>query len=235
MTTEPTPDTTAIAPKNTQEGKRMWPSATVASRVYDIANIFLVVSLVLGVVATALVVWMGAVKEAYSREEVAALGLKTAEANERAAKANEAAERERVERLKLEARLADRVLAPEAAGDLRALALRFPRGTKLDINIFGSSLEITNISGAIADALTAGGWVVRRWSASGGSVRGMVIGSDPAKTTTARAAGELAAILTAHGISASEYPYSGMPVPSMLLGPGEPMDAPIRLYIGSKQ
>lgn len=41
----------------------MWPSLDVASRIADMANIFFIGSLVVGVVSTILIVWMASVKE----------------------------------------------------------------------------------------------------------------------------------------------------------------------------
>lgn len=214
----------------------MWPSPSVAARVYDIANIALVVSLVVGVIATFLVVWMGAVKEKDSAKQLAALALQTAEANERAAKANEAAERERVERLKLEARLADRVLPEPALLELKAVAASFPKGTRIDIGTLGTGIEILVFAKSINAALTDGGWTVRQWSMTGGlAVRGVVIGTDQAKTATAKAGAKIVSVLVSYGVGAGEHPFAEMGEPSMRSGPDGPMDAPIRMYIGSKQ
>ena len=47
----------------------MWPSESGASRIYDCANVGLIFGLAIGVVSTALVVWMGKVKESYSEAE----------------------------------------------------------------------------------------------------------------------------------------------------------------------
>lgn len=63
----------------------MWPSEDLASRLYDLANWGLVIGLVIGVVSTAVVVWMGNVKEAYLRRQVATLNQSAASANERTA------------------------------------------------------------------------------------------------------------------------------------------------------
>jgi len=43
----------------------MWPSLPVANHIADLANIFFIGSLVVGVAATVLIVWMSGVKEAY--------------------------------------------------------------------------------------------------------------------------------------------------------------------------
>jgi hypothetical protein len=58
----------------------MWPSEHWASSLYDLANWGLVIGLVIGVISTVLVVWMGNVKEEYLRRDLAST-------NERAAKA----------------------------------------------------------------------------------------------------------------------------------------------------
>lgn len=66
----------------------MWPPLNVASRTSDVANIFLIASLIVGVISTFVIVRMGTVKEAYwdadrlsSQEKVASLELEIAEAN----------------------------------------------------------------------------------------------------------------------------------------------------------
>jgi len=56
----------------------MWPSEAIAARLYDIANIALIVVLIGGVIATSLVVWMGNVKEEYLKQHLADTQLETA-------------------------------------------------------------------------------------------------------------------------------------------------------------
>jgi hypothetical protein len=87
--------TIVMAPSGNQGGKRMWPSLPTANHIADIANWFLIASLVVGVVSTILIVWMAGVKEAYweqdrreSSERIAALDSETAKANAEAAQAN---------------------------------------------------------------------------------------------------------------------------------------------------
>jgi hypothetical protein len=63
----------AMALSGNQEGRLMWPSFDVASRLYDWANIFLIGALVIGAVSTVLVVWMGNIKEEYLRRNLATL------------------------------------------------------------------------------------------------------------------------------------------------------------------
>jgi len=74
-----------MADKSNQGGKGVWPSFETASRLYDVANFALIASLVVGVAATVLLVWMGNVKEGYLRRDVASAGERAATANERAA------------------------------------------------------------------------------------------------------------------------------------------------------
>ena len=79
-------------PENGNRGDiRMWPSEEWASRVYDWANLGLIVGLVIGVISTVLVVWMGNVKEAYLPKQVAETNKSAALANERAADAKKTA------------------------------------------------------------------------------------------------------------------------------------------------
>jgi len=82
----------------------MWPSEELASRLYNLANVGLIVGLVIGVVATILLVWMGNTKEIYLQKRVALANSAAAHANSSAAEANERAEnaRERAAELSLE-------------------------------------------------------------------------------------------------------------------------------------
>jgi hypothetical protein len=78
---------------------RMWPSEEWASKLYDWANFFLIAALVVGAASTALVVWMGNIKEEYSKRELA-------NANGRAAEAIQKAEEEHLARVRIEEKLA---------------------------------------------------------------------------------------------------------------------------------
>jgi uncharacterized membrane-anchored protein YhcB (DUF1043 family) len=60
-----------MADSPSQGGKRMWPSLKTAVLLYDLANIGLILGLILGVVSTVLVVWMGNVKEEHLNRELA--------------------------------------------------------------------------------------------------------------------------------------------------------------------
>lgn len=73
----------------------MWPSLKSAVLLYDLANIGLIIGLVVGVISTVLVVWMGNVKEEYlhrelanSRERTASLEKQSDESKVAISKAN---------------------------------------------------------------------------------------------------------------------------------------------------
>lgn len=78
----------------------------------------------MGFVSTVLVVWMGDTKESYLQPRLGAMTSSAAKANERAAQANKAAEQERIERLKLEAKLAPRRLTGEQRAAFGAMCGR---------------------------------------------------------------------------------------------------------------
>jgi len=114
----------------------MWPSLETASRVSDVANIALVCSPIVGVVATAMIVWMSSVKESYwendrrqSSEKIASLGSAVAEADARAAEANRKAEEERLARVKIEEKLAPRRLSPEQSERISTQMLEWAKNT----------------------------------------------------------------------------------------------------------
>ena len=58
----------------------MWPSFETAVRLYDAANMFLIGALVVGAIATVLVVWMGNVKEEHLRRDLANTNVRAEEA-----------------------------------------------------------------------------------------------------------------------------------------------------------
>jgi hypothetical protein len=83
----------------------MWPSEELASRLYDLANTGLIAGLVIGVVSTIFLVWMGNAKESHLQKRLADTNAIAALANERAAEANQKAEEERLARVKIEERM----------------------------------------------------------------------------------------------------------------------------------
>jgi len=104
---------------------KMWPSINVAVGLYDLGNIGLIIGLVIGVISTVLVVWMGNIKEEYlnrelavSRERTASLEKQSTESQAEIAKANAAAAQSLASAKQAEANLAGaNARAEEARAD----------------------------------------------------------------------------------------------------------------------
>jgi hypothetical protein len=126
--------TTPSADRGNQGGIGMWPSDETASRLYDLANGGLIVGLVLGVISTGLVVWMGNVKETYLRSRLADTNAMAALANERAAEATHKAEEERLARVKIEERMGGWKLEKDAQSRVTEKLVPFP-DTPFDLKV----------------------------------------------------------------------------------------------------
>lgn len=98
-------------------------------------------------------------------------------ANERAAAANATAERERLARLQLEARLADRVVT-EAQTSRLVAAFAPLKGHTVEVGIFGDNPDISRVANTILECLKRAGAEFRFFSPLGGAsgVRGVIIG-----------------------------------------------------------
>jgi hypothetical protein len=145
----------------------MWPSLPVANHIADVANIFFIGSLVVGVAATVLIVWMSGVKEAYwekdrteSAERVASLIVQgdqlrkdTAEANARALESQ----------LALEKFKAPRTLTPEQLNRVSERLKPFT-AVRFDTSIIPGDPEAMGFLVQIASALEKGGWVWVEWN-----------------------------------------------------------------------
>lgn len=147
-----------------------------ASIIYDWANTFLIGALVVGVVATGLVVWMGNIKESYLRRDISSAGKESARAHESAAKAeqaaaeaNEKAEKERLARVKIEEKLAPRGFSKE---QFRTIASQMSEwatlpGTEIkqDAAVFSvsNSFESASLADQIAAVLKEAGWNINRF------------------------------------------------------------------------
>jgi len=99
-----------------------------------------------------------------------------AEAQREAASANETAERERLARLQLEARLADRVISPDQR--LRITAVFAPmKGQTVDVVFSGDTPEVSRTADAIIGCISAAGVLVNLFHPmQGGGAQGVVIG-----------------------------------------------------------
>lgn len=168
--------------------------------------------------------------------KVSAAEAQIAEANRAAAEANATAEKERLARLQLEARLADRTLSPDGKKALGSIASSLPKGTRVDFLVFGQALEAANLAQSIRQCLVAAGMVGRVWNAvGGGSVGGVLIGIRPkADSTIAQAGSDIAATLNASAIASQVWNWSDLPLDGPRVGPADPLDAPIVILVGGK-
>jgi hypothetical protein len=165
--------------------------------------------------------------------------LSIAKANADAASANETAEREKLARVQLEARLADRTLTLEGLNTLYALAKSMPN-ERLDICTLGNNIEETQIARLIGGPLKVAGWKVRIWQiANGASGRGILMGtSATASANDLEAESKLLNFLNTHGVPTIEHRYDELLAAAnsgIRGGVGEAVDAPILMMIGNKQ
>jgi hypothetical protein len=171
-----------------------------------------------------------------ARKNAEGFQLQIARANDRAAAANETAERERLARLQLEARLADRTLTAAQQDTLVSRLTRF-HGIVVDAIIWGDSAEIQTISGLILDSMTKAGWKVQSGQAVGGgaAVRGILVGTRTgADAATGKASDALIIALQSAGLSAGPWPFDELKPPMATMNSGFTGTAPIRIFVGSK-
>jgi hypothetical protein len=97
-------------------------------------------------------------RDAVQQAEIARLSKDTADANARAAEANQKAEEERLARVKLEERIAARTLSPEQQSRISA-KLKVFKLERADISWYPDSFEATIFASQIEAALKAAGWL----------------------------------------------------------------------------
>lgn len=202
----------------------MWPSEEMASRIYNLANWFLIASLVVGVVSTALIVWMGKVKDGYFRIALANAQGIAAQANDRAA-ANEKeaarltkeAEDERTARVELESKVAWRSLSKQARFEMASHLAKFS-GEPALVSYNPEDIEAASFASDIAATLHEARWDVFDAMAVLGMREGPVpFGTNPQLDTgvhvwatddenSRKAAAALAAQLSSRGFDAVMSP-----------------------------
>lgn len=146
----------------------MWPPLETAVKLFDNANMVLIASLVIGVLATCIVVWMGNVKEDYLKHDLAATNERAAQANERAARLEkeaaalkESAEAERLARVKIEERIAWRRVGPTLYKRFLKELTPFA-GSIINLNPLGNGDPETGIfTEDIAKLMRAAHWEVQ--------------------------------------------------------------------------
>lgn len=127
-------------------------SVEFAERVFSWAHWFLLGALVVGLIATYAVVVSGNIKEAYLKRGIAEAGQRAAEADARAAEANRKAEEERLERLKLEAKIAPRRLNTDQQRAIAA-ALKSFSGRKVMVKSYAQDVEAAILGKQIIESL----------------------------------------------------------------------------------
>jgi hypothetical protein len=152
----------------------MWPSLPVANHIADLANIFFIGSLVVGVASTVLIVWMANVKEGYweharqdSEERIASLTaqgeeakatLGVAQADIVKATAKIAEANERTENLRKQNLLLEKAVAPRLLEQVRtAKALKPFADTRYLIKA-AHDTEARRTAGQIEFMLVQAGW-----------------------------------------------------------------------------
>jgi len=151
-----------------KKGQAMEMSIEFAEKVFNWANMAFVSSLVVGVVATVLIILTANVKEAGLKRELSAAKVEVgnatvdvAKANERAAEANLKAETERIERLKLEARLAPRNLTLAQQARIREHVKQFAPQPFMFVS-YQDDKEVRGLLFMIGRALLDAGWEGRQ-------------------------------------------------------------------------
>ena len=234
----------------------MWPSLATANHIADLANIFFIGSLVVGVISTVMIVWMANVKEGHwerarqdSEERIAVLAtqgdeakaaLGTAQAD--IAKANaqiaEANARAVEAKLALEKFKAPRVLTDAQAVRVGAKLKQFG-SEPVDLFLYSESAENVRLIGPISFAVNTSGRATRIWHVFGGAFFGVLVQVRKDAPENVRRAGEaLLNALKAEGIFTNrQTDFSIEDWPQNTAGPQTPAlseRAPIRVLVGNK-
>lgn len=147
----------------------MWPSEKLASILYNWANAVLIVGLVVGAISTVLITWMGNVKEAYLRRDLAALEIGVANARKAQAEAERAL-------LELQERIRPRNLSEKQATDFVEALRELPGGT-VDLGFSGSGGdESFNFAKTFVPLFKQAGWRIRNEASLAGHFDIQVIG-----------------------------------------------------------
>lgn len=169
----------------------------------------------------------------------AAQAAEIAQANARAAEANQKAEEERLARVKIEQRLAPRQLLQEDA--LKISKALDSYSTTIFILAFGDSPEIVRFAHQLAAALKEGGCKVGVYGAIGGAdFTGVLVSPARGIKEVATISSALVGILTAAGFEATVYesfdPKDTGNLPAMV-GPDDAprvSDSSLRIFVGAK-
>jgi len=170
---------------------------------------------------------------------IAEANERAATAEQRAAEANRAAEQERLERVKLEAKIAPRFLSREER-EVLSSRIRSAQVKLVDLFLYGSTPEIVRLSRQLAEALTSANWNVQVWNVYGNAaVAGIAISVvDTADPNTSASAELLLTALDEAGLDVITRTWLDREgsKPQGIIGPvWDPTKAaPIRIHLGVK-
>lgn len=213
---------------------------SAASALLGYANGLLILGTIAVLIGTIGAIWMGSAKEHFANERISANEVETARAKEAAAVANQKAEAERVERLKLELKLAPRMLTGPAATVFAQTLTLVVHGIAVDVVSYeGMGTDVAQLSQQIAAALRAARATANVITPGGGAavVNGVLV-----RTAADASAKEVAAIgpivtaLNQAGIAAAPYqPYPANEPPAPFYnGPPGGAHAKLRILVGAK-
>lgn len=219
-----------------------------------VSNYALILGAIIVAVATLSSILFSSAREQFANERItaneadtakanasaAAAGQRASEADARAAEANRNAEKERIERLRLEAKFAPRFL-PDARAQQLAKAVASLKGITIDLVSYeGLGTDVAVLSNQLAEIMNGVGIVARVFTPMGGSglIRGVAVRDEagsPAELDAA--ADQVAKALNDAGLSSSRmasYPV-GEQIANGYMGPtGVIADAKLRILVGAK-
>lgn len=206
----------------------LWPSLETASRIFDVANIVLIISLVLGVAATAALVWMGGVKEAYLDRDLA-------NTNERAALAEQKTAEAQLKLEELRAQMRPRHLS-QAQQEAIAQKLKDLKGQSVTLGVKPSSNENEWLVRWLGAPFSMAGWKVEINTGDALTNRyvpdGILVQStrDPRSITIAQ---RVTDALNAEGLYATTAPLLDIDLASPL-PPSDPRAVRLLVVVGDK-
>jgi hypothetical protein len=207
-----------------RRGKPMWPPFETASRIYDIANMAFIVSLLIGVAATGALVSMGKIKEQHFDAQLAEMHERSAQLARDAAEA-----RLEAERIKESAAWRD-----ISASQLQTLAqkLHSPRSSVILWYVRGDP-ESQHLAAQVRSAFKTANWTVRLEARTPlGAAAGIWV--LPNATPSAKTSAPVSAVKAAFDEIGLQHQDSGGPAMAELGDTWGPHSPPVKVTIGSK-
>jgi hypothetical protein len=196
-----------IDSRQAKGGAGMWPSEGVASSLYNIANWGLIAGLVIGVISTILLVWMGNVKESYLKTNLTTTNRQLALLQTEAAVQQRRAATAEKDLLEFKEKLKYRVLTEEQRTSLIDALTPF-KGQVVEIAEYKMNPEPAAFSGLIQSVLLLCGWDARVKGKIGGVNLPPGIWVLLEDGQQSKAADRLVEVLNKMGFSAEEVPRS---------------------------